>query len=101
MTKSGGKEQRIVVLGDADCMSDGELSVMRNIRAGNYSLVFGMYQWLVYDEYPIDISRPELTDDKVYITPDTFKWVKLFFVWICPILLLIGGCVLWFRRQMK
>lgn len=96
-----GKEQRIVVLGDADCMSDGELSVMRNIRAGNYSLVFGMYQWLVYDEYPIDISRPELTDDKVYITPDTFKWVKLFFVWICPILLLIGGCVLWFRRQMK
>lgn len=96
-----GKEQRIVVLGDADCMSNGELATMRNFRSGNYSLVFGIYQWLIYDEYPIDITRPALSDNKIYLSPEGFKWVKIFFNWICPALFIIGGCVLWFRRQMK
>ena len=96
-----GKEQRIIVLGDADCMSESELSVERNVRSGNYALVFGMYQWLVYDEYPVDVSRPALTDDKTTLSPTGFKWANLFFRWICPALLLASGCVLWFRRQMR
>ena len=96
-----GKEQRIIVLGDADCMSDGELGVQRNVRSGNYALVFGAYQWLVNDEYPIDVSRPALTDTRVHLSKAGYSWASLIFSWVCPILLVIGGCVLWFRRQMK
>ena len=96
-----GKEQRVFVLGDADCISNGELAVERSIRAANYSLVFGMFQWLVNDEYPIDISRPAPTDDDVYLTPAAFAWVKIFLRWICPAILVLLGCLLWFSRQMK
>ena len=96
-----GKEQRVFVLGDADCISNGELAVERSIRAANYSLVFGMFQWLVNDEYPIDISRPAPMDDDVYLTPAAFAWVKIFLRWICPAILVLLGCLLWFSRQMK
>ena len=51
-----GKEQRVFVLGDADCISNAELGVDREFRRSNYALIDGMFRWLVYDEYPIDIS---------------------------------------------
>ncbi len=34
----GGKEQRIIILGDADCLSNGEISIGRKeVAAANYS----------------------------------------------------------------
>ena len=57
-----GKEQRVFVLGDADCISNAELGVDREFRRSNYALIDGMFRWLVYDEYPIDISRPAAKD---------------------------------------
>lgn len=35
---TGGKEQRIIILGDADCLSNGEISIGRKeVAAANYS----------------------------------------------------------------
>lgn len=96
-----GKEQRIFVLGDADCLSNGEFSLERDIATGNYPMVFQMFQWLVYDEFPIDISRPVATDNDIYLTPAAFSWLKLFLNWICPALLILSGALLWFLRRRR
>ena len=95
------KEQRVFVLGDADCISNGELGAMREFRRSNYALADGMFRWLVYDEYPIDVSRPAAKDNDTYLTPGGFAWIKIFLRWICPILIVVCGCVIWVMRRMK
>ena len=96
-----GKEQRVFVLGDADCISNAELGVAREFRRSNYALIDGMFRWLVYDEYPIDISRPAAKDNDVYLTPAGYAWVKIFLRWVCPAILVLLGCLIWFSRRMK
>ncbi|HAP18402.1 MAG TPA: ABC transporter [Butyricimonas virosa] len=96
-----GKEQRVFVLGDADCISNAELGVDREFRRSNYALIDGMFRWLVYDEYPIDISRPAAKDNDVYLTPAGCAWVKIFLRWVCPAILVLLGCLIWFSRRMK
>ena len=96
-----GKEQRVFVLGDADCISNAELGVDKEFRRSNYALIDGMFRWLVYDEYPIDISRPAAKDNDVYLTPAGYAWVKIFLRWVCPAILVLLGCLIWFSRRMK
>ena len=96
-----GKEQRVFVLGDADCISNAELGVDREFRRSNYALIDGMFRWLVYDEYPIDIRRPAAKDNDVYLTPAGYAWVKIFLRWVCPAILVLLGCLIWFSRRMK
>ena len=64
----GEKRQKIVVLGDADCLSNVELSRGRaNVKAANYILISGIFYWLSDEEVPIDVRRPPLPDNEVYI----------------------------------
>ena len=44
---------------------------------------------VVYDEYPIDVSRPAAKDNDVYLTPGGFAWIKIFLRWICPALIVL------------
>lgn len=96
-----GKEQRIFVLGDADCISNGELGARKEFRRSNHALVSGMFRWLVHDEYPIDVTRPEAKDNDIYLTSSGYAWVKVLLRWVFPALLVFFGCFLWFTRQMK
>ena len=91
-----GKEQRVFVLGDADCISNGELGANREFRRSNYALTDGMFRWLVYD-----VSRPAAKDNDTYLTPGGFAWIKIFLRWICPVLIVVCGCVIWVMRRMK
>ena len=52
------KEQRIIVVGDADFMSNGELG-RQNLRNKNAEFTLKVFKWLSDSEYPIDASRPE------------------------------------------
>ena len=96
-----GKEQRVFVLGDADCISNAELGVDREFRRSNYALIDGMFRWLVYDEYRIDSRRPAAKDNDVYFTRAGYAWVKIFLRWVCPAILVLLGCLIWFSRRMK
>ena len=62
----GDKVQKIILTGNADCISNGEFG--RRIpgkQASNYTLIAGGFYWLSNGEVPIDIRRPDLPDDKV------------------------------------
>lgn len=98
--KVGDKEQRIVVSGDADCISNMELSKGRNgIDASNFTLITGTFKWLSYDEYPLNTQRQDPFDNKITLGRSARDWVKFGYVGAVPFLLAFMGIMIWMRRK--
>ncbi|RZS74587.1 ABC-2 type transport system permease protein [Pseudobacter ginsenosidimutans] len=95
-----GKQQRIIVTGDADFMSNAELQRF-NLRAANFVFNTGLFSWLSYNEFPIDSSRPPAEDISIIPTKSKAKFIKLIFVWVVPAILLAFGALLLIRRKRK
>jgi ABC-2 type transport system permease protein len=95
-----GKEQRIVVTGDADFISNAELNRF-NLRVINFVFNTGLFSWLSYGEFPVDSSRPPIKDTKVTVTKDRVKMLKIGYIWVLPGLLLAFGSILLIRRKRK
>lgn len=95
-----GKEQRIIILGDADCISNAEHSIKRKgIPAYNYAVITGSFFWLSDGEAPFDVRRPKAVDNKVSVSMEGMEFVKIAFLWVFPILLLGIGILIWIRRK--
>jgi ABC-2 type transport system permease protein len=98
--KTGGKMQKIIVLGDADCISNGEISITRNgIYAANYSVIMGAFYWMSDNEVPIDVRRPSTTDDAISLDKESMFTTKVVLMWVFPGLLALSAIVLWIRRR--
>ena len=102
--KVGEKEQRIIVTGDADCISNGELSTKRNgIGSANFDFITESFKWLSYGEFPIETFRPEPTDNSINISRKASPWIKTTAMGIIPCILLFTGGrqdrSLYLRRQ--
>ena len=96
----GDKEQRIIISGDADWISNGELGMSRNrIRASNYSLINASFFWLSNEEVPIDVRRPVSPDRDIRIGQSGWGYAEFFLRWLFPILLLGTGLLIWIRRR--
>jgi ABC-2 type transport system permease protein len=95
-----GKEQRILITGDADCLSNGEISIQRaRVPAANYNLIMGAFFWMSDNEVPIDVRRPPLPDNKFTATGSDVKVSKFILMGVFPFLLLAACLVLWLRRR--
>lgn len=100
--EQGGHQQRIVVMGDADCLDNAELTANRKgVGSMNGVLVNGIFYWLSDGDAPIDVRRPPMTDNHIKLTLGGMSRTKAFFVWILPALLAIFGTVLLIRRKRK
>lgn len=96
----GKKTQKIMIIGDADCISNGEISISRqNVHASNYSVITGAFYWMSDNEVPIDVRRPSSTDDKIALDKNSMATTKKLLTWIFPGLLLMVAVVLWIRRR--
>ncbi|WP_018338624.1 Gldg family protein [Butyricimonas synergistica] len=96
----GEKEQKITILGDADCLSNGELSsARRGVRASNFTLVQSLFFWLSDGEVPIDVRRPVFPDNNLLIGGDDMGWISVVFQWLLPCFVLIFAIVIWLRRR--
>ena len=95
----GQKEQRIVVVGDADCISNRGLSAQYWFAATNFSLINGVFRWMSYDQFPIDTTHPDPIDNEIRPGKPARKWNKIAMMWIVPGLLLLAGLVLIVKRQ--
>jgi ABC-2 type transport system permease protein len=95
-----GKEQRVLIAGDADCLSNGEISIQRQrVPAANYNLIMGSFFWMSDNEVPIDVRRPEPPDNKFVVTGNNVKASKYLLMGLLP-LLLLGCCLfIWLRRR--
>jgi ABC-2 type transport system permease protein len=92
------KQQRILVTGDADVLSNGELG---RFRVGNGDLCLGMFRWLSNSQFPIDVSRPETPDNKLIISRSQIAALKNVLLFVIPILLLIWGAFILIRRRRR
>ena len=98
--KVGEKEQKIIILGDADCLSNGEISISRKgVRASNYSLITGSFFWMSDEEVPIDVRRPNPPDNAVRVGETGMYISKLGLMGLFPILLAIAAIIIWIRRR--
>lgn len=95
-----GKEQRIIITGDADWISNKELGTSRNrIQASNYSLINASFFWLSHEEVPIDVRRPNTTDREIRLGKSGWAISKPVINWVYPAILLVIGLLIWIRRR--
>lgn len=100
--KLGEKEQRIMIIGDADCWSNRELTAGReSVRQYNYSLIRESFHWLSEGEFPMGLSRPGSPDNVVYFQLGRVIWVQVVFMGLIPLLILLAGITLWVKRRRK
>lgn len=94
------REQKILVLGDSDCISNGEINMRRrNVNGGNFNMVMAAFFWLSDEEVPIDVRRPAPTDNKFLTNTDAFKIAKLFIIAGVPLLFAVAFLLIWLRRR--
>jgi len=80
------KEQKIIVLGDADCFSNGELMKSRkDVLAANFDLISGMFSWLTNDELPIDMRRPQPPDNTLRLGKVSWAISNAGLKWAFPV----------------
>lgn len=95
-----GKEQRILVSGDADCISNAELTVSREgYVSGNVHLIPESFRWLSGGEFPIDVRRPAATDNTFSVSTEDIGTMKTLFMVVIPVVLVLMGVGIWFFRR--
>ncbi|WP_353572893.1 GldG family protein, partial [Candidatus Albibeggiatoa sp. nov. BB20] len=87
-------EQRILILGDGDFVSNTFIG-----NGGNLELSLRMLNWLVQDDAFIDIPVQTTDDTKLSFSPTAFNFLAIFFVIVLPISLLITGMFVWLKRR--
>ena len=98
-----GKQQRILVLGDADCFSNAELTAgsRPGIYAQNFSMIPGSFRWLCYGEFPVSTARRANRDTDIRLTPMDLPVIKqIYCLWI-PLAIGVCGLVVWLRRRRR
>jgi ABC-2 type transport system permease protein len=97
--KLAGREQRIMVVGDADFMSNAEMD--RHVpRTENFDFITGVFRWLDDDRFPVDTRRPK-TGDILNMGRDAILLVRVVFFGILPLLLALGGTILLVSRKRR
>lgn len=95
-----GKQQRIVVAGDADFLSN-DVSTFYLPEAVNFTFNTGLFSWLTNRGFPIGADLPESKDRRLNISSDGVKVLKIVLIWIVPGMVLLIASVLLIRRKRK
>jgi len=95
-----GKEQRIVITGDADFISNAEYG-RNNVSTSNFMFNAALYSWLSDGTFPIDTSIPRGKDNRMKIGSATVAWCKILFIWVLPAVIGLLGTILLIRRKRK
>lgn len=96
----GDKEQKIIIMGDADCISNGEMGRSRKgIKSSNFNFIMGVFHWMSDGEVPIDIRRPIPIDKNISIGLTGMRVTKWSLVGLFPFAMFLYYIVMWIRRR--
>lgn len=99
------KEQRVVVIGDADFLSNVELRRRLKILTGNRSMiVIPLLKWVSYDQFPIYESRDGLEkpkDNILFLEKPGVDRLRLFLIVLLPCLVLAVSAIYLKLRKSK
>ena len=96
-----GKEQRVMIFGDADWMTSGEFGQRRTFGVANGALTTIMCSWMADYKYPTYFPRPAQPDNKIYLTYQSKGTLNLIFVVLFPAVILLLYFLVWFKRRGK
>jgi ABC-type uncharacterized transport system involved in gliding motility auxiliary subunit len=87
-------EQRIVVVGDGDFLSNNYLG-----NGGNLDLGIRIAQWLTHADQMIQIPKSDLPDRKIDLSAIQSTLIATTFLVVLPLILLGAGAWIWYRRR--
>lgn len=90
------QQQRIVVLGDGDFLSNTYLG-----NQGNQDLGYNILNWLSHDDQFIAIPVTVAPDKELTLSKNMWAIVGLLFLVVLPVLLLASGIIIWLKRRKK
>lgn len=88
------KNQRIVILGDGDFLSNTYLGNQGNLNIGH-----NIINWLSNDDNFISIPSSSAVDSQIIISDLVGAVIGLLFLVILPLALLISGTLIWYKRR--
>ena len=96
-----GRQQRIIVLGDADCFSNVELTTGQRpgINSFNFSMIPGSFRYLCYGEFPVSSARTPNRDTDTTLTPMLQPVVKRIYGIAIPLAIALLGLFVHLRRR--
>lgn len=89
-------EQRIVVVGDGDFLSNTYIG-----NVGNLDMGLRLVNWLIHDDKFIDIPSKTTPDGSLQLSPTAIAVLSFGFLIILPVLLLVTGFFVWRRRNRR
>ncbi len=92
--KQGEKEQRILLLGDSDFLSNSYLG-----NGGNMELGLNMFRWLGGDDKLLNIPARTAPDRNLMLSTTASAIISMGFLFLLPALLLATGLLVWWRRR--
>jgi len=93
---SAPDEQRVVVIGDADFLSNAYLGNGVNLVLG-----LNIFNWLGHDDQFLDITPRIAPDTEFSLTALSMVIISLTFLVAIPLLLTVSGLVIWARRRRR
>jgi len=94
--RHGGSEQRVVVIGDGDFLSNTYID-----NGGNLELGLKLINWLSGDDAFIDLQRQPDPDVDVQLSLPLLIGYGLTFLLALPVLLIGSGMLVWWRRKRR
>jgi len=89
-------EQRVVVIGDGDFLSNTYLG-----NPGNLDLGLDIVRWLTHDEASIELRVRAAPDTSLALGKVAQAVIAIGFLVALPLLLLLAGVVIWLRRRRR
>ena len=98
----GDRTQKILLLGDSDCFSNGELMRQRyGVQSANFPFAYQTFKWLCDDKYPIDTPRAHSRDNSLRIGFKAMPYVKWAFLGVLPLIMLLASILIIIRRKSR
>ena len=92
--RQGGEEQRILVIGDSDFLANSFIN-----NAGNRDLGLSLVRWLTGDDRMLGIPTPEAEDLELQLSKTEIITIALGSLILTPLLLLMSGILIGWRRS--
>lgn len=93
------KQQRILVTGDADWMSNGELNRLRGPQLLNFRFFYSFFRHLSNDELPIDTRSIPSVDNDINQERKSWRDTSAYIKWGLAGILMLAGFWVLIRRK--
>ena len=98
----GEKTQKILLMGDSDVFSNGELMRQRyGVMSANFQFLYHTYKWLCDGKYPVETPRLASRDNSVRAGIEALPYIKWGFAALVPFLMLIAAILIFVRRKSR